>query len=126
MPGPAAAAEVGDRVGARLDKWHLFTVVALIAGAFILWTAAARASAGGGIKVAAKISEDVPPFVPPPGAPVVGPDQHIGGTVYTPHRYPHMCGGEISAVIHHGHATMVLPHEKDMTWLVRPPSEASL
>lgn len=125
MPGPLAAAKAGDATGAKLDQWHLFTVLALLAGAFLLFTAAARSTAGG-IKVAAKVSEDIPPFIPPPAAPVVGPDQHLGPVVYTPHRYPHMCGGEISAVIHHGHATLKIPHEKDITWLTRPPSEASL
>ena len=125
MPGPLAAAEIGDRTGKKLDSWHLFTVLALIVGGFLLWTAAARAGAGG-IKVAAKVSEDIPPFVPPPAAPVVGVHQHLNGYVFTPHRYPHACGGEISAVINHGQATLRIPHEKDMIWLVRPPSEAAL
>jgi len=103
---------------------------AVIAGGALIW-GGVRNSPGGGVKVAARATEDLAGFaarsVPEPfSRPVIGPDQHDGVVVYTPHRYPRACGAEISAVIHHGWQTMFLPHEKDMTWLSRPPGEADL
>lgn len=126
MPGPVAAAQAGDRLGGRISGAHAACLALFLLAAAVLIGWGVRASAAGGPKVPAADSEDIPPFVPPPAAPICGPDQHVGGYVFTPHRYPRMAGGELSAVIHHGHATLKIPHAKDMTWLMRPPSEVTL
>jgi hypothetical protein len=50
-------------------------------------------------------------------------DHHAGYT-YTPHRFPRITGGEITAVIHRGFAPMRIPQNTpDATWIVSPPSE---
>lgn len=126
MPAEIAAARAGDRLGSRISSAHAAILALFVVAAAALFLYGARQSAGGGPKVAARDSEDVPPFVPPPRAPMCGVDQHIGGIIYTPHRYPRMVGGEISAIIHDGHATMRIPHQADMTWITRPPSEVTL
>ena len=46
--------------------------------------------------------------------------------MFAPHRYPRCVGGEISNLIHYGHATLRLPAEDDMTWLKYPPGEVTL
>lgn len=120
------AAGLAARAQLRLSGPHA-VIIALAAalGAAIVWTAVRR-SPGGGLKVPARATEDVPAFTPPPGHPVLGTFDHIGAVVISPHRYPAGCGGEISALINQGHATLQIPHAKDMTWLTGPPSEASL
>lgn len=90
----------------------------------IFLLAGSKTAPGASIKVPAA-SEDQPPFTPPPigsERPVVGPAQHVGGYVYTPHRYPPSCGSDITALIHHGLSTAALPAEDDMLWLSAPPS----
>lgn len=51
------------------------------------------------------------------------PTQHHAGYTYTPHRYPRAAGGEITSVIHHGFASMRIPHVDDVQWIISPPSE---
>jgi hypothetical protein len=53
------------------------------------------------------------------------PEQHHAGYVYTPHRYPRITGGEITAVIHHGFTPMRVPNVRDVQWLIAPPSEVA-
>lgn len=104
---------------------YVLLAFALVGLGFLLM--GAKKSPGGSVKVPAASSEDITAFVPPPG--VVDPSpHHVGpyGLVYTPHRYPATCGNEISTLIHRGWGTMFLPHEKDMTWLSAPPSEAEI
>jgi hypothetical protein len=49
-----------------------------------------------------------------------------GGYTYTPHRYPRMTGGEITAIIHRGFSPMRVPsNAPDANWIVSPPSEVS-
>jgi hypothetical protein len=96
----------------------------VIAGAALIF--AGMRQAPGGIKVPAAQTEDVKPFTPPRGAPVVGPDQHLGGVIFTPHRYPALTGQEFTALINGGHATLRLPHARDVNWLTCPPSEDTL
>ena len=58
------------------------------------------------------------------GAPHCHPEQHHGGYVYTPHRYPRATGGEITAVIHRGFSPMRVPRNTpDAQWIIAPPSE---
>jgi hypothetical protein len=88
--------------------------------------AGAKRSPGASIKVPARATEDVPPFVPPPGRPVLGPDQHLNGYVFTPHRYPPACGSDLTVAIHRGMSTLSLPAGGDMLWLSNPPGEEML
>lgn len=63
---------------------------------------------------------------PHPDHPVVcHRDDHHHGYVYTPHRYPRVPGGEITAVIHRGFSTMRVPDVADVQWLIAPPSEVA-
>ena len=125
MPFPtvAAARVAGNGV---MKSEHLWVVLAVLAGGGLLLWAGLRASPGGGMKVPARSSEDTAPFVPPPGYPVASVDVHMGGVVVSPHRYPISCGQEISSLIKYGHATLRIPHMRDIEWLTNPPSEASL
>lgn len=126
MPfAPIAAEHVAVAAGKaqlKISGAHALALAVLlgIAGALI-FTGVRRSP--GGFKVPARATEDVPPFTPPPSHPVLGTFDHLGPVVVSPHRYPAGCGGEISAVINHGYATLRLPHEKDIDWLTRPPSE---
>ena len=60
------------------------------------------------------------------GRPVLGPDQHVGGYVFTPHRYPPACGSDLTVAIHRGMTTLSLPADGDMIWLSNPPGEETL
>jgi hypothetical protein len=51
------------------------------------------------------------------------PHQHHSGYTYTPHRYPRVTGGEITAAIHGGFSSMRVPNVADVQWLIAPPSE---
>jgi hypothetical protein len=63
---------------------------------------------------------------PHPDHPVIcGRDDHHAGYVYTPHRYPRVTGGEITAAIHRGWSSMRVPNVADVQWLIAPPSEVS-
>ena len=125
MPAIAAQAAARAAGSGKIRGGHLLILVALAAGGVFLLLTGVRKSAGG-LKVPASTTEASPVFTPPPEQPVASVDQHIGGVVYTPHRYPHTCGHEISALINGGHPTLFLPHERDMDWLRDPPSEATL
>jgi hypothetical protein len=70
---------------------------------------------------------DVDPWVNTPDGRhhLCRPHEHHSGYVYTPHRYPRVTGGEISAVIHRGFSPMRVPAATpDADWIVSPPSEA--
>lgn len=120
------AAGLAARAQLKLSGPHAVALALFLAvAAALVWTGVRR-SPGGGLKVPARATEDVPAFTPPPGHPVLGTFDHLGAVVISPHRYPAGCGGEISALINQGHATLQIPHSKDMTWLTGPPSEAVL
>ncbi len=129
MPVLAYAHATGEAARAagsgKVRGVHLVVVLGLGVAAVLLFAAGLRA-APGGVKVPARMDEDFPQFLPPPGAPVVGPDEHVGPVTFSVHRYPHTVGHEISALINFGHATLRLPHSRDMDWLACPPSEATL
>jgi|AmaraimetP72IA01_FD_contig_31_5229614_length_712_multi_7_in_0_out_0_1 hypothetical protein len=132
MPiAPIAAEQAAAHAGGALNRLrpgHMLVIVILAVAAGFLVIKGSRSATGGGIKVAARESEALPDYTfdPPPQQPVVGPYDFTAGYIFTPHRYPRVCGTEISALINHGHATLRLPHEKDMTWLAAPPGEVSL
>lgn len=118
--GGAAAKQLGN-----VRTLHLLILGGILLGAGFLVLQGTRQSPGG-VKVPAALVEDTPALTIPPEQPVVDVYEHRNGYVYLPHRYPRVCGNEITAVINYGHATLRLPHVKDMTWLTSPPSEASL
>lgn len=111
-----------------MTRQHKIVVGALIAVALFLLACGSKKAPGGSVKVPAAVTEDIPhyTFNPPPAAPVHSVDDIQGGWVFTPHRYPRVVGGEITAVIHHGFQTMALPQDGDMLWLSAPPSEEML
>jgi len=96
-------------------------VVAVLCGA-----AGAKTSPGASWKLPERETEMWAPFAVPPARPVLGPDQHIGGYVYTPHRYPAACGNDITAAIHGGFSTMALPADGDSLWIGAAPPEDEL
>ena len=109
-----------------LTKRECWTLAGTGAVALLFLGAGSKLSPGGSIKVPAASTEDIPPFVPPPGRPVIGPDQHVGGFVFTPHRYPPACGSDLTVAIHCGLTQLSLPAEGDMLWLSNPPGEETL
>jgi hypothetical protein len=46
--------------------------------------------------------------------------------VYTQHRYPRICGQELTTVIHYGHSRASVPSTQDYNWIVAPPSEVTI
>jgi hypothetical protein len=59
-------------------------------------------------------------------APILTPWQHLTPTVYTAHRYPDHVGGEVSALLHHGHSIACIPKSSDRVWMTHSPSEEIL
>jgi hypothetical protein len=121
-----AAARPAERAVDKLTRKQLCVLLLILAGGMALMVAAVRRAPQGGVRVPGRVTEDVLPFIPPAGAPVVGPDQHVGGVVYSPHRYPLVCGGDVSSIIKYGHRPLLIPHERDTGWLTSPPSEVTL
>ena len=111
----------------NLTRGHALVLGLLALAGLLFFGAAARNSPGGSVKIPAfQVPPKWPAFTPPPGVPVLGPDQHVGGYVFTPHRYPPAAGNDISVLIHRGYGTMFLPAAGDLTWLSLPPSEGEL
>ena len=111
-----------------MSDTHKAAIGVLAAVALVLLAAGAKRSPGGSVKIPAFQDRALfPPFTPPPGVPDPSV-HHVGpyGLVYTPHRYPAVCGNDISVIMHRGYSTMALPNEGDMTWLSAPPGEAEL
>jgi len=109
-----------------MTRGEAFALGGLAAVAIGLLAAGAKLSPGSSFKVPVSQSADWAPFTPPPGRPVVGPDQLVGGYVLAPHRYPAACGSDITALMHGGWSTAALPNDTDMLWLSAPPSEDTL
>lgn len=123
-----AAERAGVYAGKGLDKMrpaHLLILGAAVAGVITLGLLGARASTGG-VKTPAKVTEDLLAFTPALEHPVIGPQQHVGGYVYAPHRYPKVCGGEITAFIRDGWPTLRMPRDREARWITEPPSEVAL
>src|SRR5580765_7793043 len=121
-----AAARPAEAAVDRLTRRQLCVLAMVVAAGLVLLAAAVRRAPQGGLKVPARAVEDVPAFTPPPGTPVVGPNQHVGACVYTPHRYPSLAGSDVTTLVNYGHHPLRLPHERDTGWLTRPPSEVAL
>jgi hypothetical protein len=51
----------------------------------------------------------------------VAPVEH--GHVFTPHRYPAVSGGNMSAIMHHGWSAVMKPGKSNPAWIECPPSE---
>src|SRR5229473_1682893 len=98
--------------GLTRNECYVLAGLGVVGLGFVL--AGSKMAPGGSIKVPARSTEDIPPFVPPPGRPVLGPDQHVGGVVFTPHRYPPACGSDLTVAIHRGLSQLSLPAEGDM------------
>ena len=111
---------------ANLTKRECWVLAGLAVVALALGAAGAKMSPGTSIKVPARETESVPPFTPPPGRPMLGPNQHIDGQVLTPHRYPATSGADLTIAIHDGMTTLGLPADGDMLWLSNPPGEEVL
>lgn len=111
---------------AGLSKNERYVLIGLGAAALILLAAGSKMAPGASLKVPERVTEDWVPFRPPIGRPVLGPDQHLFGYVFTPHRYPPACGSDLTVAIHRGLSPMALPAEGDMLWLSAPPSEGEL
>lgn len=109
-----------------LSKRECYVLGGLAVVALACMAAGSKMSPGGSVKVPASVTEDWAPFRPPPGRPVLGPDQHVGGVVFTPHRYPPACGSDLTVAIHRGLTQLSLPAEGDMLWMSAPPSEGDL
>jgi hypothetical protein len=62
--------------------------------------------------------EDIPFSFASPSQMVAGQSQMV-----LPHRYPNLSGTNISTLIHYGLSAMSHPSQKDVAWMVTPPSE---
>ena len=90
-----------------------------------------RVSSNGGFNAPAKQAAPADPLAGFGGHNLDGrpgnvcePEAHLNGYVYTPHRYPRVAGGEVTAVIHRGFSAMRVPSDTpDAQWIVAPPSE---
>lgn len=111
---------------ASLTKRECYVLAGLGGVALLFFAGAAKMSPGSSFKTFAAVTESLPPFVPPPGRPVLGPEQHVGPVVYSPHRYPAATGSDLTVAIHRGMTTLSLPAEGDMLWLSNPPGDEVL
>ena len=92
----------------------------IVAGLF-LW--AMRSS--GGLPTANQYTEGLARVAEPVQPNLMRPDLATSnmGTVFTKHRYPRVCGQEITTVIHFGHGRASVPDTQDSNWITVPPSE---
>jgi hypothetical protein len=112
----------------KLTKVHYAGFAAF---AVIAWFLASRVfgqDSTGGFNAPPKQAvpdDDVAEYLNPhPDYPVIcGRDDHHAGYVYTPHRFPVVVGGEITAAIHRGFSPMRVPNVADAQWIIAPPSE---
>lgn len=101
-------------------------ILALAAAAAVAFLAGGLRKAGG-LPVQARATTESAFDVPDPVQPVLCmPDEHLGQVVYTKHRYPQQCGGELSTVIHYGHSALNVPSVREAQWITSPPSEVTL
>lgn len=112
----------------KLTKVHCATIAAGAIVAYFLITRVIGQGRTGGFNAPPKQpvpDTDLNDYLNPhPEHPVIcGRADHHAGYTYTPHRYPRVCGGEVTAAIHRGFSTMRVPNVDDVQWLIAPPSE---
>ena len=96
-----------------------------VAAAAALALGAVRKS--GGVPAPAVATTESTQGIPSPVQAVLCmPDEHVGKVVYTKHRYPARCGGELTTVMHYGHSALSVPSVRDGQWIINPPSEVTL
>ena len=112
----------------KLTGWHYGTLAVLGVVAYFLVTRVIGPGRTGGFN--APPSQPVPQddlheyLNPHPDHPVIcGRADHHAGYTYTAHRYPRVCGGEVTAAIHRGFSPMRVPNVTDVQWIIAPPSE---
>jgi hypothetical protein len=54
------------------------------------------------------------------------PSYDRGGEITLPHRYPRVCGANMTAVMHHGFSALNRPNAQDNDWVNFPPSEVAV
>ena len=107
----------------KIKPEHLMAGVLAVIGAVFL---AGGLKKAGGLPAPAATTESLYSVPEPVQRVLCNPDEHYGDMIFTKHRYPARVGGEVTTVIHYGHSAMAVPNEKDLQWLVNPPSEANL
>jgi hypothetical protein len=110
-----------------VNRLHWAALGALLVAAYLLYTQVESGQDGfGKPQKQASGDADVDPWTNGPDGYHHGcqPHQHHRGYVYTPHRYPRVCGGEITNAIHRGFSSMRVPAATpDADWIVSPPTE---
>jgi hypothetical protein len=110
----------------RIDGIKITGTVMLVAVAVLfLW--AVRKS--GGLPVPERNVTEALAFVAEPLQPnLARPDLSTPGRgmVYTKHRYPRVCGQELTTIIHYGHSRASVPAAQDSNWITAPPSEVTI
>jgi hypothetical protein len=100
-------------------------VMLLVAAGLALW--AVRSS--GGLAVPQNQTTEGLAFVAEPVPPNwIRPELYAStlGVVYTKHRYPRICGQELTTIMHYGHSQAAIPATQDSNWMTSPPSEVTI
>ena len=106
---------------ARLDN-RVLVGGALVAAAGLCFWAGTKKAGGTGMPGTTETHYGDPA----PQAPVLQAHEFGGPVMYTKHRYPHVCGQEITTVLHRGWSVADVPRDPQSVWMVRPPSELVL
>ena len=110
------------RVSGEVKVEHVACAALLIAAGVFAYMAI-RKSGGTG----APSTTEGATNLPTPLTPVLDEFDHLGPVVHTAHRYPRVCGQEITTMIHKdGHSAIAIPPSPESFWLTRPPSELTL
>ena len=121
MSAAAGGSERGNNV-ADIDAGHLVGAAALLVAGGLVYAAMHKS---GGVPVPGT-TEDAT-GEPTPMAPILLSEQHVSPVMYTAHRYPRMCGQEITTLIHRGHTAATVPlGDPEALWIIKPPSEVVL
>jgi hypothetical protein len=110
------------KVTGEVKVEHVAAAVLLV-GAGVFAFLAVKKSGGTGLPATTEGSTNIPT----PMAPVLLEEQHGSPVIWTAHRYPRVCGQEITTMIHNdGHSAAAIPRTPESFWLTRPPSELTL
>ena len=101
------------------------TVMLIAVGGLFLW--AIRASGGLPVPDMA-VTEGLARVAEPVQPNLIRPELTASsqGVVFTKHRYPRICGQELTTVIHYGHSRASVPDSRDSNWITAPPSEVTI